>query len=165
MPIIKGKLMFFDEVAWDKSDAQLATWKTTLLNAESLKKITTLTKTHRQGVSNHLSPPQKGSFNMVIRLRFTDGASAIIRFPIPGYSIFPDEKLQHEVSVMRFLERHTGIRIPHVLYHGSWARIDSRFFGEGSLEDQTELLTIEERDSMEAFVRRKLAEKEGGLVS
>jgi hypothetical protein len=119
MPIMKGKLMFFDEVAWDKSDAQLATWKTTLLNEESLKKITTLIKTHRQSVSDHLFPPQKGSFNMVIRLRFIDGASAIIRFPIPGYSIFPDEKLRHEVSVMRFLERHTGIRIPHVLYHGS----------------------------------------------
>ncbi|KAJ6184710.1 hypothetical protein N7519_006011 [Penicillium mononematosum] len=116
---MKGKLMFFDEVAWDKSDAQLATWKTSLLNPESLQKITTLIKTHRQGVSDHLFPPQKGSFNMVIRLRFIDGASAIIRFPIPGYSIFPDEKLQHEVSVMRFLERHTGIRIPHVLYHGS----------------------------------------------
>ena len=96
MPIMKGKLMFFDEVAWDKSDAQLATWKTTLLNEESLKKITTLIKTHRQGVSDHLFPPQKGSFNMVIRLRFIDGASAIIRFPIPGYSIFPDEKLRHD---------------------------------------------------------------------
>ncbi|CAI7585237.1 unnamed protein product [Penicillium glandicola] len=118
-PIMKGKLMFFDEVAWDKSDDQLATWKITLLNEETMQKITSLIKTHRQGVSDQLFPPQKGSFNMIIRLRFIDGASAIIRFPIPGYSIFPSEKLQHEVSVMRFLEQHTGIRIPHVLYHGS----------------------------------------------
>ncbi|KGO45215.1 hypothetical protein PEXP_060030 [Penicillium expansum] len=119
LPIMKGKLMYFDEVAWDKSDEQLATWKRTLLKSSSMKKITTLIKTHRQGVADRLFKPQKGSFNMLIRLRFIDGASAIIRFPIPGYSAFPDEKLHHEVSVMRFLERYTRIRIPHVLHHGN----------------------------------------------
>lgn len=120
-PVMNGKLMYFDEVAWDKSDDELSTWKTTLLTSDSMKRITTLIKTHRQGIADHLFTPQKGSFNMIIRLRFIDGASAIIRFPIPGYSIFPDEKLHHEVSVMHFLERHTGVRIPHIFHHGSSA--------------------------------------------
>ncbi|CAI7583848.1 unnamed protein product [Penicillium discolor] len=120
-PIMKGKLMYFDEVAWDKSDEELSTWQTTLLTSGSMKRITMLIKTHRKGIADQLFTPQKGSFNVVIRLRFIDGASAIIRFPIPGYSIFPDEKLQHEVSVMRFLERNTEIRIPHIFHHGSRA--------------------------------------------
>ncbi|KAJ5705905.1 hypothetical protein N7536_001594 [Penicillium majusculum] len=120
-PIMKGKLMYFDEVAWDKSDEELSTWKTTLLTSDSMKRITTLIKTHRKGIADQLFTPQKGSFNMIIRLRFIDGASAIIRFPIPGYSIFPEEKLHHEVSVMRFLERNTETRIPHIFHHGSRA--------------------------------------------
>ncbi|KAI1837531.1 transcriptional regulator family: Fungal Specific TF [Penicillium roqueforti] len=119
LPLMKGKLMLFDEVAWDKSDEQLATWEAILLNQETMQKITTLIKIHRQGITDQLFPPQKGSFNVVIRLRFLDGASAIIRFPIPGYSVFPDEKLHREVRVMRFLERHTDIRIPHILHHGT----------------------------------------------
>lgn len=113
--------MYFDEVAWDKSDEELSTWKTTLLTSDSMKRITTLIKTHRKGIADQLFTPQKGSFNMIIRLRFIDGASAIIRFPISGYSIFPDEKLHHEVSVMRFLERNTETRIPHIFHHGSRA--------------------------------------------
>jgi hypothetical protein len=47
-----------------------------------------------------------------------------------------------------------------------WAKVDRRFFGEGSLGDRIGLLTVEERDRMEGFVQRKLAEKEeGGLGS
>ena len=45
-----------------------------------------------------------------------------------------------------------------------WARIDRRFFGEGTLEDRIELLTVEERNAMEDFVQRKLAEEERGLI-
>lgn len=32
--------------------------------------------------------------------------------------MFPEEKVQREVSVMRFIERHTSIRVPHVLRYG-----------------------------------------------
>ncbi|KAJ5952055.1 uncharacterized protein N7479_010468 [Penicillium vulpinum] len=93
--------------------------KKILFDDSVMKDITQLIKYHCRDVLHHagLSPPQKGSFNMVIRLRLTS-TSAIIRFPIPGYSVFPDEKVTREVSVMRFLERHMGIRIPHVLHHG-----------------------------------------------
>jgi hypothetical protein len=80
--------------------------------------MTALIQHHREGIADRLFPPRKGSFNMVIRLRFLDGASTIIRLPIPGYSIFPEEKVQREVSVMRFLERHTDIRVPHILHYG-----------------------------------------------
>ncbi|KAH8693842.1 hypothetical protein BGW36DRAFT_429873 [Talaromyces proteolyticus] len=41
-----------------------------------------------------------------------------------------------------------------------WAKIDRRFFGGGDLMDRFQLLTREERDSMDEFVQRKLLEKE-----
>lgn len=37
-----------------------------------------------------------------------------------------------------------------------WAKIDRRLFGDGSLEDRMGLLTPEEREQMEEFVRMKL---------
>lgn len=48
-----------------------------------------------------------------------DGGSAIICFPIPGVPIFPEEKVKREVSVIRFLERHTSVRVPHVLHYST----------------------------------------------
>lgn len=41
-----------------------------------------------------------------------------------------------------------------------WAKIDRRFFGDGDLEDRFNLLTSEERDALDTFVRRKVAEKD-----
>ena len=73
---------------------------------------------HRGGPADELFAPQKGSFNVILRMKFLDGGSAIIRFPAPGYSMFPEEKVEMEVSIMRFIEQHTSIHIPHVLYYG-----------------------------------------------
>lgn len=41
-----------------------------------------------------------------------------------------------------------------------WAKIDRRFFGDGTLGDRLGLLTPEERDEMDGFVQRKLKQKE-----
>ncbi|CAG7919421.1 unnamed protein product [Penicillium olsonii] len=110
-PILKGRLMFFDETAWDQADNILQKWKTTLFTTDSIQRITNLLS-HKPS-PYRLFPPQKGSFNMVIRLQFTDHTSSIIRFPIPGYSIFPEEKVTAEVAVMRFLQT-TTIPVPTV---------------------------------------------------
>ena len=40
-----------------------------------------------------------------------------------------------------------------------WAKVDRRFFGDGNLEDRLNLLSTEERDALDAFVKRKLEEK------
>lgn len=41
-----------------------------------------------------------------------------------------------------------------------WEKIDKRFFGNEGMEDRLKLLTREERDNMDGFIQRKLAEKE-----
>ena len=45
-----------------------------------------------------------------------------------------------------------------------WSKIDRRFFGPGSLEDRLRLLTVEEREGIDAFVERKMAEKNGTRI-
>lgn len=117
-PIFKEKRMMFDEAVWDKSDELFAVWKKKLFNEEVFREIGALIIKHRGGPADELFRPQKGAFNVILRMKFLDGGSAIIRFPAPGYSVFPEEKVKREVSIMRFIEQHTGIRVPHVLHYG-----------------------------------------------
>lgn len=117
-PISIERRMSFDEHAWDISDELFAIWKKKLFNEEVFREIGALIIKHRGGLADELFPPQQGAFNVVQRMRFLDDGSAIIRFPAPGYSVFPEEKVEREVAVMRFVEQHTGIRVPHVLHYG-----------------------------------------------
>lgn len=103
--------MAFDEVAWDKSDEIFAAWKKKLFNKDVFREIGALIIKHRGGPAEELFPPQKGAFNVILRMKFLDGGSAIIRFPAPGYSVFPEEKVKREESVIRFIEQHTGFSI------------------------------------------------------
>lgn len=118
-PIATEQRMAFDDLAWQKSDNISNTWKEGLFNEKVLRQIGRFIIQHRGGPAEELFNPQKGSFNLMFRMKFLDGGSAIIRFPIPGVSMFPEEKVQREVSVMRFIERHTSIRVPHILHYGT----------------------------------------------
>ncbi|KAJ6036979.1 hypothetical protein N7540_001258 [Penicillium herquei] len=55
-----------------------------------------------------------GGFNICFRMNYNDNSAAIIRFPMPGGVMFPQEKVRNEFSVMQFiLEKTTGTdRIP-----------------------------------------------------
>lgn len=45
-------------------------------------------------------------------MTFTNNSSAIIRFPLPGAIMFPEEKVRNEVSIMQFLLEQTSDKIP-----------------------------------------------------
>jgi Phosphotransferase enzyme family len=63
-----------------------------------------------------------GSFNLCVRLHWEDGQSDwLIRFPIPGKSMFPEEKLRNEVAVMQFVQQSTNIPVPTVIAYASGA--------------------------------------------
>jgi hypothetical protein len=51
-------------------------------------------------------------------MRYKDGESILIRFPQPGNSRFPEEKVLKEVAIMRFIAKHTLIPVPSVLSYG-----------------------------------------------
>lgn len=111
--------MDFDDVAWGQSGKRFDTWKQEkLLKRENLIAMGNLIDTWRGGVPDTLLTPGRGSFNVCVQLKFVDGGSAIMRVPCYGVSMFPEEKVQREVSVTRFLERYTIILVPHILHCG-----------------------------------------------
>lgn len=118
-PILKGEYLDYDAESWDRSTEIYTTWKKKLLKTENLKAIGRLIDKYRGGVPDSLSGPQKGAFNAWIRLKFVDGGSAVMRIPLPGKTMFPEEKVCREVAVMRFLTEKTSIPVPFVLYSGT----------------------------------------------
>ena len=64
---------------------------------------------HRRGVPVELCDPKARAFNVSLRMKFEDGGSAIIRFPKPGATIFPEEKIAPEIGVL--LQVTTGFPI------------------------------------------------------
>lgn len=110
--------MPYDDVAWERSDEVFDVWKKTLYEQETLRAIGSLIAKHRGGVPEELCAPIRGAFNVCIRMNFLDGGSAIIRFPCPGVAMFPKEKIQREVAIMRYLSQTTSIPVPFVLHYG-----------------------------------------------
>ena len=100
-PICVEKRMMFDEVLWYTSDEIFASWKKKLFSGEAFREIGSMIIKHRGGPADELFAPRKGAFNAILRMKFLDHGSAVIRFPAPGYSIFPEEKVKRKVSVMR----------------------------------------------------------------
>jgi aminoglycoside phosphotransferase (APT) family kinase protein len=61
----------------------------------------------------------RGSFNFSIHLRWEGGKEHwLIRFPIPGKSMFLDEKVYREAILMKYIARETTIPVPKVICYG-----------------------------------------------
>ncbi|KAF4511418.1 hypothetical protein G6O67_003221 [Ophiocordyceps sinensis] len=52
------------------------------------------------------------------RVSFTEGPDAIIRFPKPGCTVFPDEKVTNEARVIEFIRENTTIPVPRLISWG-----------------------------------------------
>ncbi|OBT84935.1 hypothetical protein VE02_06608 [Pseudogymnoascus sp. 03VT05] len=72
----------------------------------------------------------EGAFIHCFRLRFdmSDHADWLLRFHIPGDVMYPTEKIDQEVAVMKFIREKTRIPIPKVIASG---RAEGRFAGLG----------------------------------
>ncbi|KAK2813937.1 hypothetical protein FQN50_000338 [Emmonsiellopsis sp. PD_5] len=119
VPVTTVEEMDYDDLAWDASDRVFDRWKTEkLLTEPPLRQIGRLIDKWHGGVPAELCHPGKGAFNVWMRMKFTDGSSAVARVPIPGKTMFPEEKIEREVAVMRFLQTCTTIPVPYVLHYG-----------------------------------------------
>ncbi|PYI07233.1 hypothetical protein BO78DRAFT_443518 [Aspergillus sclerotiicarbonarius CBS 121057] len=116
--IITARCMDYDDVAWARCDELFEPWKHLIFEREVLREIGRFIDKHRGGVPDELFAPKRGAFNGWLRMLFQDGGSAVIRFPCPGASMFPEEKVKREVAVMQFLEYFTNLRVPHILHYG-----------------------------------------------
>ncbi|CAG7978863.1 unnamed protein product [Penicillium salamii] len=59
-----------------------------------------------------------GGFNTRFKMNFTNNCGAIIRFPLPGAVMFPEEKIRNEVSIMQFLLEKSPIPVPSIFRWG-----------------------------------------------
>ena len=77
-----------------------------------------VTKHRKGGRPTTFFPPRRGGFNFHYRIQYSDGGSAIIRFPLPGYFQMAEEKLRAEVAAIRYIADHTTIPVPFILHYG-----------------------------------------------
>ncbi|OAA62795.1 phosphotransferase family protein [Niveomyces insectorum RCEF 264] len=109
----------YDDDAWDRGEAIWLAWKKKLFDRDVYRQVAATVRKHRLGTPVEVCAPKKGAFNVHYRVKFADGGSAIIRFPIPGYFRFAEEKLRAGVAVMRYVAEHTSIPVPFVFYLGT----------------------------------------------
>ncbi|KJZ76304.1 hypothetical protein HIM_04386 [Hirsutella minnesotensis 3608] len=109
----------FDDQAWNHGEELFHSWKSKLYDKDLYYEIVRKVVKHRLGGDAlELCAPQKGAFNVYYRVRFAEGPGAMIRFPIPAYFQYTEEKLLGEVAAMRYIGSHTTIPIPFLLHHG-----------------------------------------------
>lgn len=113
--------MDFDDLAISANQKLTTEWAS--LFDLSLAGITELASKYRGNSRCQLVSKHCGSFNFCVRLRWDDdgGPDWLIRFPISGKSIFPEEKLHAEAATMRFMRANTTIPVPEVIAYGTAA--------------------------------------------
>ena len=114
-----GSFEEFDDAAWMRGDALFEEWRQKLYNEDLHHEIVRKVVKHRMGGDPlEICSPQRGAFNVYYRIRFAEGAGAMIRFPMPAYFQYANEKLLAEVATMRYISDNTTIPLPFVLHHG-----------------------------------------------
>ncbi|KAJ6440186.1 phosphotransferase family protein [Purpureocillium lavendulum] len=109
----------YDDEAWDRGEAVFDAMRDALFNEELYHEIAAFVTKHRKGGRPmKFFPPKCGAFNFHYRIQYSDGKSAIIRFPLPGYFNVAEEKVLAEVATMRYIADHTTIPVPFILHYG-----------------------------------------------
>ena len=109
-----------DDVAWEQAEDTSGSWLLQFLERDILEPIAHFMLSHDRGHATEFAILKKGSYNIALRLKYRDGGgSIVIRFSQLGAVYFPEEKVENEVAVMRFLTDQTSIPVPFVLHSGS----------------------------------------------
>lgn len=111
--------MNFDDCARVASDRVIDSWPLQLLDPVVCRTIGhfILEFTEKGGILFTLL--KTGGFNTVWQMEFERSPHAIIRFPLPGAVMFPEEKVRTEVAAMRFIGDQTSIPVPLVIQSGT----------------------------------------------
>ncbi|EAW19681.1 uncharacterized protein NFIA_027550 [Aspergillus fischeri NRRL 181] len=110
--------MDFDDIQRRQFDAFKQEW--IRLCSTSSKGICDLANRYRKRDDCLLRSMHSGSFNFSLRLHWEDGGEDwLIRFPLPGKSMFLDEKVRREAVLMEFVGSRTEIPVPRVIAYGA----------------------------------------------
>ncbi|PLN83414.1 phosphotransferase family protein [Aspergillus taichungensis] len=105
----------FDDAAWEKSDEIEDSWLDFLFDEDIYNEIGVF-------LAEHACPRQwadfkffrSGGFNASFLMTFTDSKTggAVLRLPLPGVHMFPEEKVRNEASIMQFIMERTSQTMP-----------------------------------------------------
>lgn len=110
--------MCYDDVAWEQSDDVSDNWLLQFLDIDVKRAIAKFILKHDSGDDPEFTILRKGSFNITLQMKYTYSATNI-RFSQPGAILFPEEKVQNEVAVMRYISDQTSIPVPFILHSGT----------------------------------------------
>ncbi|KAI1753171.1 phosphotransferase family protein [Xylaria castorea] len=110
-----------DDLVWEKLDEATDEWDISIRTKETYRAVANLILKYKEGQAELMHQAIKGGYNVVYRLEYKDGSSAVMRVPIRGIVPFPDEKVRYEVATMRYVAANTTIPVPHVYYYGTTA--------------------------------------------
>ncbi|GLB04958.1 hypothetical protein AtubIFM57258_010985 [Aspergillus tubingensis] len=110
--------MDFDDIALAKFDRLRKEWVKCC--SKSASGICELANRYRKRDDCLLRSMHSGSFNFSLRLHWEDdGDDWLIRFPLPGKSMFPEEKVRGEAILMTYIADNTTIPVPRVIASGT----------------------------------------------
>ncbi|KAJ5918133.1 hypothetical protein N7454_010508 [Penicillium verhagenii] len=106
--------MHYDDASREKSEEIADSWVRQFLEPDITRPIGGfLLRLHNPGDGTDLfSILEKGAFNISLRMKYKNAGSAVIRFPQPGATMFPEEKVRNEVAIMRLVYDKTSIPVP-----------------------------------------------------
>ena len=109
-------MMDFDDLGLDRHDKAGDRWREKF--ASRGLEIVTLASKYRNNQPCIPVSIAGGSFNFCVQVRFEDDVEWMIRFPIPGRAMHPEQKTKQEVATMKFLQEKTSIPIPALVAYG-----------------------------------------------
>ncbi|KAH0556145.1 hypothetical protein GP486_005925 [Trichoglossum hirsutum] len=110
--------MDFDDIVLLQRDSDRYAWNEK--GARSIPAVCNLASQIRNSRPCHVVNLSCGSFNFCFKVLFPDdNVQWMVRFPIPGKAMFPEEKLRGEVATMGFIKKMTSIPVPTVVAFGT----------------------------------------------
>lgn len=110
----------YDDVAWEKREEVADCWVRHFFEREILQPVGRfVVRQHRPGDAVEFSFLEKGAYNISFQMKYKNANTAVIRFPQPGATMFPEEKILNEVATMRWMYDRTSIPVPFVHHWGT----------------------------------------------
>ncbi|KAK4242782.1 hypothetical protein C8A03DRAFT_39941 [Achaetomium macrosporum] len=103
----------FDETAWDYGEEVFDKWREGLYDKDLYYAIVKKVVKHHMGEALEICRPQPGG-----KKGGKEGPGALIRFPMPAYFQYAEERLMAEVAAMRYISENTTIPIPFPIHYG-----------------------------------------------
>lgn len=109
--------MDFDDIGLAAHQETVMEWAEKCRNAS--EGICELAGRYRKRDDCWLLSLHQGSYNFSFRLHWEDGGEDwLIRFPVPGKSMFLEEKVYNEVALMKYIAANTQVPVPRVIGYG-----------------------------------------------